>query len=214
MECTVLLCRHGNTFAPGETPVMVGSQQDLELTVEGERQAVQVGLALLQSTLAIAQIISAPLRRTKKFADLVKEQLAPACVPSLHIDSRLSELDYGKWSGKSTLEIESTYGVNDLHSWNERGEWPKSVSFLPPREQVERELNSLLDEIIESRTNTCLVTSHGRIKVLADLLKLETPRKMGTGRVSVLKYSHRTWNNLGWNLTPSELNEVLVKLEK
>lgn len=189
---------------------MVGSHQDLELTDEGEHQALQVGNALSRSPLQVGQIISAPLRRTKKFADHILEQISPFYVPLLRLDPRLSELDYGSWSGKTSSEIEKLYGEKELHAWNERGEWPKSVTFSPSREQTERELASLFEEIVQSGTNTCLVSSQGRIKVIADILQLQVPRKMGTGRVSVLKYSNGNWNSTGWNLIPTELNDVLA----
>lgn len=209
MECMVLLCRHGNTFAAGETPYMVGSAQDLELTEEGEHQAQKVGWALSKSGVEIGQIISAPLRRTQKFAQIVMQELAPFSRPLFQTDARLSELDYGEWSGKSALEIEQSFGSKALNSWNELGEWPNSASFLPPREQVERELSSLLDEVVKMKRTTCLVTSQGRIKVLVNLLNLKTSKKMGTGRVSLLTFSGQNWNHLGWNLTPDELEKVL-----
>jgi broad specificity phosphatase PhoE len=210
METTILLCRHGNTFNSGETPFMVGSKQDLELTEEGESQAQQLGIVLSQSPIEVEQIISAPLRRTQKFAHVVKTYLTHSHPTSLRLDVRLSELDYGEWSGKTASEIENSFGVRELRSWNELGEWPKSVSFSPSREQVERELRSLLGEIVNTGITTCLVTSQGRIKVFADILKLDVPKKMGTGRVSVLKHADDVWRHHGWNLNPSELEAALA----
>lgn len=202
----IVLCRHGNTFESHETPYMVGVHEDLPLTAEGETQARRVASALTRVKVIPAKIISAQLDRTVRFADLIGEAFPNV---EREIDYRLSELDYGEWSGKTTDELIEAFGSAQVTGWNERGEWPKSGQFLPPEEIVSLELSEVLDEASKVRGCACLVTSSGRIKTLAKLLSFnDLPNhggKMGTGRVSVLVFDSGKWHVRSWNSLPEEL---------
>lgn len=149
MSSVVILCRHGNTFAKGEKVVMVGAEQDLPLTDEGLRQAADVGEALQGVASKIDRIVSGPLRRTRVFADLVK-QSSGASAP-ISIDTRLTELDYGAWSGLSNEEIAALSGEEALRQWQDHGVRPPHVRFEPTAESLAQELTSLLRELRMNR---------------------------------------------------------------
>ena len=68
---TLIIARHGNTFAKGETPTRVGCHTDLPL-VEEERGR-GVGLYLKKLGLVPTRILAAPLKRTMGTAALAAE---------------------------------------------------------------------------------------------------------------------------------------------
>ena len=73
MTRLVVLCRHGNTFNPGEKVVMVGAREDLPLTEMGRQQARRVSVAILGSGARVTQIIAGPLLRTSDYASIVAQ---------------------------------------------------------------------------------------------------------------------------------------------
>ncbi|MFN8758233.1 MAG: histidine phosphatase family protein [Tagaea sp.] len=94
----ILLVRHGNTFAPGETAVWVGARTDLPLVAKGLEQARTFGDAVRGAGLDVGPLRAGPLRRTREF---VREAFGVAA----EIDDRLTEIDYGKWEGRTTEDV-------------------------------------------------------------------------------------------------------------
>lgn len=110
----LILARHGNTFSANDKVCWVGSQNDLPLVESGVAQAQRAADSLRHVDLA--GIYCAPLKRTKKFAEIIEstnERNAPSPVE----DGRLTELDYGRWSGLSDAEIVDKFGEKTLRAW-------------------------------------------------------------------------------------------------
>ena len=99
----VILARHGNTFDPGERPVWIGARTDLSLVAKGREQATKIGETLKAANLAPRRVLAGPLKRTRETARLAL--LAADASVDVEIDSRLSEIDYGIWEGKSSDDI-------------------------------------------------------------------------------------------------------------
>ena len=94
---TLIIARHGNTFAKGETPTRVGCHTDLAL-VEEER-GTGVGLYLKKLGLVPTRILAAPLKRTMGTAALAAE--AAGCTCPVEPDHRVIEVDYGPDENKT-----------------------------------------------------------------------------------------------------------------
>ena len=215
MNSVVLLCRHGNTFNAGERVYTVGSKEDLPLTPEGEAQAVALGAAIAAAGVHPKKVVCGPLTRTKRYANLLIEQLEISA--PLEVDGRLTELDYGVWSGKTSAEIRELGHGEELEAWDNRGAWPTSVAFLPSQEQVNREVAEVLSVCCSTSEVSIIVTSNGRLRsfgrLVADAKENHTGFKMKTGASSVVRFSDGHWEILGWNLPPEEVQRLLQSLQ-
>ena len=101
----LLLARHGNTFEPGDPVVWVGARNDMALSTKGLVQAKSVGELLVRSELIPVARYCSELVRTTEYATIIGQELG---LEGGGIqDSRLCEVDYGSWSGKSSSEVES-----------------------------------------------------------------------------------------------------------
>ena len=67
----LILCRHGNTFGPDDTPVWTGSSNDLPLVEKGLEQARLMGEWLKKNNITPTTIYAGHLIRVKKFADII-----------------------------------------------------------------------------------------------------------------------------------------------
>jgi broad specificity phosphatase PhoE len=211
LNSVVLLCRHGNTFNAGERVYTVGSKEDLPLTPEGEAQAVALGAAVAAAGVRPTRVMCGPLTRTKRYANLLIEQCKISA--PLDVDGRLTELDYGVWSGKTSAEIRELGYGEELEAWDSRGAWPTSVTFLPSQEQVNREVAEVLSGCCSTSELSIVVTSNGRLRsfgrLVADGKENHTGFKMMTGASSVMQFRDGHWEILGWNLPPDQVQHLL-----
>ncbi len=207
MNPAVILCRHGNTFTKGEKVVMVGAREDLPLTAEGIEQARAIGGVLAGEGISIERVLSGPLQRTKVFAEQL--MVETRCVAPLSIDPRLTELDYGAWSGLSDEEIKERYGHEVLSRWHESSERPEGVGFAPSAEQVRDEIKSLLGELSALRGVSLVVSSNGRLREFGRACRASGEHassfKMRTGSVSLIEFCDGYWQIRAWDLRPDEL---------
>jgi broad specificity phosphatase PhoE len=95
----VYLVRHGET-AWTLTQQHTG-RTDLSLSVQGEREAREIGPRL--AALRIDRVLSSPLQRARRTAELALPHA------SIETDDDLMEWDYGAYEGRSTVEIEAEH---------------------------------------------------------------------------------------------------------
>lgn len=188
----LILARHGNTFAPQDKVVWVGSANDLPLVESGMAQAKRLADALAHTKLAA--IYCAPLLRTKRMAQEVAAAQMQPLTPI--IDNRLTELDYGDWSGLSDSEIIERFGEAALTNWVERSIWPEDCHWGASEAKVCEEVQDFvlaLSSKHDKDDTVLVVSSNGRLRYFLKLVEGEFARrlasksfKMGTGRVSML----------------------------
>ena len=177
---TLIIARHGNTFAKGETPTRVGCHTDLEL-VEEERGR-GVGLYLKKLGLVPTRILAAPLKRTMGTAALAAE--AAGCSCPVEPDHRFIEVDYGPDENKTEEEVKARLGVVDakaegldpatmtaeeldargaaiIDRWNAEAIVPDS--WKVDVEQICSNWQSLAAEVQDGETLLC-VSSNGTIR--------------------------------------------------
>jgi probable phosphoglycerate mutase len=108
MEKTLVIVRHGNTFAPGQTPTRAGKKTDIPLVEElKSRNAAKY---LLSKNIIPNRVFAAPLKRTMQTANLIinEMKLDTAVIP----DNSFTEIDYGEDENKTEEEVKRRLGLN------------------------------------------------------------------------------------------------------
>lgn len=157
-----LLVRHGNTFASGDKVVWVGARTDLPLVKKGLEQARLFGEAVRGGGLGVGPLRAGPLRRTREF---IREAFGVAA----EIDDRLTEIDYGKWEGRTNEEIAAEIGIEPVDAWSKRGVWPRMSGWKPGIDQVEANVAQVVADLLALTEPTIPVvcTSQGILKFFA-----------------------------------------------
>ncbi len=192
---------------------MVGAKEDLPLTTRGIEQARSVGAALAANSMTPTRIISGPLQRTRVFAEYARSEAKASA--EVEIDDRLVEFDYGAWSGLSHEEIEALSGHEALHAWQERGERPRDVTFVPSVDQARADAIAFMGELLEFSGCCLVVTSNGRLREFGQLLfpaSLSNSFKVKTGHSCLIAREGSEWKVLGWDLDPEKLKRAIVRL--
>jgi len=96
---TVLLVRHGLTAMTG--PVLAGRTAGVHLDDRGRAQAEI--LAQRVAELSVGVVVTSPLDRCQETADLIAA--AQKHLTERRVDERLTECDYGEWTGKPIKEL-------------------------------------------------------------------------------------------------------------
>ena len=207
MSQTLLFARHGNTFGPGDKVVWVGRETDLPLVEKGLQQAASAAEALRRNELIPDAIYCASLRRTRRFAEIVAENLGLAAPV---IDPRLDELDYGAWAGRSNDEILALdpSAAAAVEAWNTADSWPERAGWVSRRETVFDALRSFAGERlgIGPHRRPLVVSSNGILRFLPRLLldsRDQLPSfKMRTGHLGRIGREAGTARLERWDAAP------------
>jgi broad specificity phosphatase PhoE len=183
----IVLVRHGQTewSASGRHT----SFTDLDLTVEGERQAAQLGERLAGR--AFAAVLSSPLKRAVRTAEL-------AGLTVTATDDDLLEWNYGAYEGRTTVEIRQ-----ERPGWSIwREDCPGGETAGQVGERADRVLERL--KVMLPSGDVALV-GHAHILRVLTARWLSLPPQGGelfrleTGTLSVLGYERETPVMLRWN---------------
>ncbi len=114
---TVVLIRHGRTTA-NAAGILAGRTPGVDLDERGREQAA--ALARRLAPVPLAAVVSSPLERTRQTAEALVQDRGDT---PLRIDDRLTECDYGHWSGRElkTLAKEPLWKTVQVH--------PAAVAF-------------------------------------------------------------------------------------
>ncbi len=201
----LLLCRHGNTFGPGDTPVWVGKTQDLPLVESGRNQAHAVATAIEKHHAVPAAVYCASLRRTREFADILIRHLKFPSPPV--IDERLDELDYGDWGGLTGEEVKRKFGSEAVTAWETNAIMPTNCHWDPTAAVALAEAQSFISEMHSRHgadDSVVVVTSNGRLKFFAKALSLRNVGKVATGHVCRIEIHEQHSKVDFWNIAPLE----------
>lgn len=92
---------------------------DSPLTALGEQQAIGAGRRLAGLVGPDTPIVSSPLGRARRTADLIRE--AGGFTAEIAVDERLSEITLGRWDGMTDEEIEAFFpnarAETSRHNW-------------------------------------------------------------------------------------------------
>lgn len=208
----LILSRHGNTFSQTDTVYWVGSRNDLPLTDAGCRQAEDLGEALKDAP-ALSAIYFAPLKRTREFAEIAA-RVAGSNSP-LIADERLTELDYGEWSGLTDEQVKAKFGEDCFSAWTLNCIWPPDCGWSGTPELIEKEIRDFAEHLritYPEEATVLAVTSNGRLRYFLKLVEEEFERriesgslKVGTGKICVLNLQERKSGLELWNEPPQSL---------
>lgn len=209
----IVIARHGNTFATGETPCRIGRRTDLPLTDEGRRQARALGLALAATGWTPDLILSGPLSRTVESATLIaagwpgtdRDRDHPIEHPGW-----LDEIDHGPDEGRPEPEVVRRLGAEALAAWDDAAVPPAgwavdTVARLAQWREV------LTARAADGRSLLC-VTSNGAARfalLAAGLQTLPERLALRTGSCGAFGWSQAgtsagQWRLLFWNRRPGD----------
>jgi probable phosphomutase (TIGR03848 family) len=114
---TVLLVRHGRTAA-NAAGILAGVGFGGELDEVGRAQVQALAARLVAVPLAAA--VAGPLRRCRETADIL---LAGRDTPAIMVEDRLTECDYGDWTGRPLRELSRE------RLWRVVQDHPSAVTF-------------------------------------------------------------------------------------
>ena len=209
MKPRLILARHGNTFAPHETPVWVGARSDLPLVPSGLAQAESLAQALKKASFQPSVLATGPLQRTRQMAQIAAQRLG---FPSdqIRVDSRLKEIDYGAWEGKTTAETEQLWGREAVEAWTRNSLFPPGAGWQPSAAHIEEKAQEILKESVAERA--LYVTSGGILRFFGRLAvnTQDFPDlKVGTGHVCVMEPEGKEfWRILACNQLPEFLKPL------
>lgn len=105
----VVIVRHGDTFAPGETVRRIGARCDPPLTAHGIWQAERLGAAFTRLGWQFDRVVAGPLRRTR--------ETAQATGHAAEVALWLTEIDHGPDEGRAEAEVVARIGAAALAAW-------------------------------------------------------------------------------------------------
>ncbi|MFN3075755.1 MAG: histidine phosphatase family protein [Alphaproteobacteria bacterium] len=213
----IVFSRHGNTFAPGDRVVWVGSETDLPLVASGVAQAEAAAKALRRTGLVPSVIYSATLRRTRGYADIVVANLGGGI--EIVEDTRLNEVNYGPWAGRTSEEIERELGQGEaLAAWSQHDRWPEDAGWPTRRDALFAGITSFAEDLRRRHGGSGLkapvmvVSSNGTLRFFARLAdpvcaKVEPPAsfQMKTGHLGLMTEVDGDFCLERWNVTPEAL---------
>jgi probable phosphoglycerate mutase len=222
MEKTLIIVRHGNTFAPGQIATRAGAKTDIPLVEE--LRSINAAKHLLKKGIVPDRIVAAPLMRTMQTANLIIKEmkLNTVVIP----DSSFTEIDYGEDENKTEEQVRRRLGREYAKSNNLSGdideseiiEYGKAVidlwnsqAIVPPGWHVDVEgiissWKSFANSINDNET-ALICTSNGIIRFApyildkpdAEDLAKHHSLKVATGSVSIFKTVGNVWKCVEWN---------------
>lgn len=179
---TVLLVRHGRTDA-NATGVLAGRSPGVGLDATGRRQARSLGTRLRD--LPLDALVHSPLERCAQTADAILAA-RPGAPIRRHVDDRLTECDYGAWTGRTLTDLAKE------RLWGQVQRTPSQVVF-PEGEAMsamaERALASVRFWVAEFPEGMVALVSHGDVikAILSDALAqpLDQFQRIAVGPASV-----------------------------
>ena len=182
---TVVLIRHGRTSA-NASGILAGRAPGVGLDAVGRRQARTLGTRLRD--VPLDAVVHSPLERCIQTTDGLLGRRPDV---ARHVDERLSECDYGDWTGRALAEL----ATDPL--WPVIQERPSSVTF-PGGESMlamaQRATVAVAEWVSTHPDGVVAVVSHGDVikAILSDALgqPLDAFQRIvvGPGSLSVVRY--------------------------
>ena len=210
----LLLARHGNTFEAGVEAYIVGRGEDLPPTAAGDAQAQALAACLHRTATMPDLILCGGLQRTRRMAEIVAETLN---LPTPQREDRLTELDYGAWSGLTGAEIKSRFGMAEYEAWETESVMPANRGWQPTGDQLQRDLTAWLAALPQQGT-VLAITSNGILRFLPRLMGIRktvlsaADLKVKTGHLCAFTFDETGWTVDCWNADPAKMNQFNDKI--
>ena len=205
MTRTLVIVRHGNTFAAGEAPRRIGARTDLPLVPSGHEQARHLGAWFAQQGWRFDHVLCSPLRRTRETAEAIRA--AQAGAPPVEASDLLVEIDHGVDEGRTEDEVVARIGAEALAAWDTRAEAPDG--WTVDRNARITGWRSFLKEPKDD--TVLLVTSNGaaRFALLADPALVvqaghQSSWKLRTGAFGIVQVTGDGVRLVTWDQRPDQ----------
>ncbi len=202
---TLILCRHGNTFAPGETPRRVGARTDLPLSDSGRDQAEKIGAWLKDQNLKPQMTYTSELTRTIETARIALKHAGLAT--TTYALKLFNEIDYGVDENQPEDAVLARLGQDALAAWDERAVVPPGWHF-DPAATINGWRDFATHIVADEQECVMVVTSNGIARfaphITGDFDGFTKTHgiKMATGTVSVFTFEYGLWHVASWNKRP------------
>ena len=209
---SLIICRHGNTFAKGDPPRRVGKHTDIPLTQSGQNQAIAIGRYLAEKSIFPDQVICSSLQRTAQTARLALDSMN--LERDITQDPRFDEIDYGPDENKTEDQVIARIGQEAITLWDRHATPPPGWKVDP--EKIKQDWMDFADNLITSPDNknppektVMVVTSNGIGRfapyITGDYQSFVRHHniKMKTGSISIFEYDGANWQAIEWNTRPA-----------
>lgn len=192
----LILLRHGETV--GQSSIRLYGATDIALSPVGEQQAARAAAAL--RTHAFTRIVSSPLQRARRSAEIVRS--AQTSAAPLTILGDLREVDFGAWEGLTWAEV-AARDPDNHRLWQQAG--PGLAGFTYPggeaRPAFTRRVHAAARQIFTAPGPTLAVLHKGVIKSVIAALTGMPPETASQLPVPLGSLQHLTRSGDGWQLT-------------
>jgi len=203
---TLIIARHGNTFAKGETPTRVGGRTDLPLVDTGRTQAEKIGAYINEHRLIPDVVYASHLKRTIETAEIAIKA-SGFRNPVFQLDI-FNEIDYGPDENKPEDEVIARIGAQAITDWNEKATVPDGWQVAP--DEIIKNWHDFADQIRAHDDNetVLVVTSNGTARFAPhitndfDGFREKYDLKLSTGAMGILKFDDNRWTVQDWNIKP------------
>jgi broad specificity phosphatase PhoE len=135
----LILVRHGQTVVNRDGGLQ--GRSDRPLTELGRAQATWAREALAGE--GVERIVSSPLPRATETAEILT-----GLGPSVEVDERLVELDYGEWEGRALADVAA----------EEWAAWQRDPGFAPPGGESLRDVTARMTAFVADWVRSPRVT--------------------------------------------------------
>lgn len=203
---TLLIARHGNTFAPGDTVTRVG-KTDLPLVESGRLQGRRLGAYLKHHQLIPDVIFTSQLKRTQQTAEEA-QQIMGISIPIQPL-SIFNEIDYGPDENQPEASVIERLGTEAIQAWEKHAIVPPGWCVDP--DSVINHWKTFAAHLHEKfKDKICLVITSNGIARFAPYLtgdfeafSRQHSIKIATGALCVFRSSQsELWKCEGWNINP------------
>ncbi|MEO0981977.1 MAG: histidine phosphatase family protein [Pseudomonadota bacterium] len=190
----LFVCRHANTFDPGDTVLRVGARTDLPLSQSGQAQAEELGRVLGREGVAFDAAFISPLKRTRQTAEIVLATLG--CEVDLQMQPFLREIDYGPDDGQPEDVVRERLGPA-LEAWEARAVPPPGWRVDPVA--VAGSWAGFLDRIAKRHQGETVlaVTSGGVARFLPNAVRGEDA--LARAKLKTASFAELAFND-GWRV--------------
>ncbi len=203
MKTTLLVARHGNTFAPGDVVTRVGARTDLPLVPAGLEQGRKLGAYLREHELVPDVVFCSGLKRTQQTAEQALEVMGVR--RALNVLSLFNEIDYGVDENKPEERVVARVGAEALKAWDENAVVPDG--WQVDVDGIIRGWKAFGDEVVRNYAGkkVLVVTSNGIARFAPHLtedfegFRERFKLKLSTGAFGMLVHEGG-WKVEGWNV--------------
>lgn len=155
---TVLLLRHGRSTA-NAAGVLAGRADGVDLDERGRAQAVEAGVRLVG--VEVVRVVCSPIARCRQTAEAT---LAAAGIDTeIVIDERLTECDYGQWTGRALAELAKEGTWRTVQDCPASVEFPGGETMVSMRDRIVAAVREHDEQVRQAHGDhaVMLVVSHG-----------------------------------------------------